>query len=323
MMQFRRVAAVVTHAASVATLAACQALLNFDAAPAAARDAGADESETSRSGSDADRDGTTSGRSCDTRLPFESIKPLTPFGTPGGEAGPQLTADELRIVFMSDALPRDLYEATRVARTDDWGPARKLEVNTAYDDYDPALSTDGRVLIFGSARPDGGGGGGDLWIATRATRDSAFGLATPLTSLNTAVDEADPFVSESTKELLFSRHIASEVHIFRARGDIVAGFSNPELISELGDAGTNNGDVTLSSDGLTMYFASNRDTGVYRIWVTRRRSVTDAFGPAALVPELDSNTEDAPGSLSPDNCRLYFWSRREGTRHIYMAERTP
>jgi hypothetical protein len=47
-------------------------------------------------------------------------------------------------------------------------PAPITAVNSPERDEDAFLSRDGRTLYFMSSRPGGGGGGLDLWFATRA-----------------------------------------------------------------------------------------------------------------------------------------------------------
>ena len=62
----------------------------------------------------------------------------------------------------------DIWRFTRQAIHDAWSEPEHLDapLNTPYVDSQPAVSRDGRTLIFTSSRP-GGSGGNDLWMSTR------------------------------------------------------------------------------------------------------------------------------------------------------------
>jgi hypothetical protein len=65
----------------------------------------------------------------------------------------------------------------------------------------------------------------------------------------------------------------------------------------------------ISPDGLELYFTSNRPGGYggFDIWVTKRASLNDPWGPPQnLGPQVNSSGWDEPGSLSPDGLTLYF-----------------
>ncbi len=68
----------------------------------------------------------------------------------------------------------------------------------------------------------------------------------------------------------------------------------------------------ISPDGLELYFSSNRPGGYggYDIWVSKRASLQDSWGPPAnLGPEINASPAyDAPGSMSADGLTLYFES---------------
>jgi Tol biopolymer transport system component len=83
----------------------------------------------------------------------------------------------------------------------------------------------------------------------------------------------------------------------------------------------------LSPDELSLYFASNRPGGLggNDIWVSRRASVDDPWGPPVNLgaPVNSSAAETAP-AFSPDG-HLLFFSRNPGVyglADIYVSERT-
>jgi len=64
---------------------------------------------------------------------------------------------------------QDIWVSTRQAFGGPWTPPVNVgtAVNTEYNEVQPSLSADGRILLFASDRP-GGSGGADLYMTTRA-----------------------------------------------------------------------------------------------------------------------------------------------------------
>lgn len=82
--------------------------------------------------------------------------------------------------------------------------------------FDPSLSADERVLIFGH-RPEGQDDT-DLWYATRDDLAAPFGDPAPLVALNTDGDDNSPHVSADGCEIFFARDpsLAYAFDIYRA-----------------------------------------------------------------------------------------------------------
>jgi hypothetical protein len=71
----------------------------------------------------------------------------------------------------------------------------------------------------------------------------------------------------------------------------------------------------ISSDGLELYFQSNRPggSGNFDIWVTTRETIQDPWSePVNLGPTVNSSSADANKSISADGFSLYFFSSRPG-----------
>jgi len=80
---------------------------------------------------------------------------------------------------------------------------------------------------------------------------------------------------------------------------------------------TSSGDAPscFSSDGLELYFTSDRPdgSGSWDIWVTRRDTIDDEWGtPMNLGPPVNTGQEDACASISADGLSLFFHSDRPG-----------
>ncbi|MFC1793659.1 hypothetical protein ACFL3Q_08755 [Planctomycetota bacterium] len=69
---------------------------------------------------------------------------------------------------------------------------------------------------------------------------------------------------------------------------------------------------SISADGLSLYFESNR-SGIWDIWVTTRETKDADWGePVNLGPTFNSPTPDLGPSISADGLSLFFDSGRDG-----------
>jgi WD40-like Beta Propeller Repeat len=82
-------------------------------------------------------------------------------------------------------------------------------VNTA----DAFLSDDGLTLLYNQVGSDETG---DLFVATRQRRDEPFAQAAALTTINTAADERDPWLSRDGATLYFSSDRSGSLAIYVA-----------------------------------------------------------------------------------------------------------
>lgn len=113
-------------------------------------------------------------------LPPENFEELN---TPGFEGMFSIffnTEDDKpeEVFFTSERLPGregyeglNIYYTNRIPGSKNWKKPIHLDtINSNYDDKMPAISPDGKILVFSSDRP-GGYGGLDLWISFRESRD--------------------------------------------------------------------------------------------------------------------------------------------------------
>lgn len=138
---------------------------------------------------------------------FGAPAPVVAVNSAADDSSPW-SLDGLTLYFRSNrpggAGDNDLYIATR-SRIDD--PFDHIEnlgaINSPQNDGGPVLSADGLELLFDSERP-GGGGGEDIWHATRPDRDASFAAPRNVVELNSTSDDSDPALSGDGTTLYLS-----------------------------------------------------------------------------------------------------------------------
>jgi Tol biopolymer transport system component len=93
-------------------------------------------------------------------------------------------------------------------------------------------------------------------------------------------------------------------------------WSAPEHLGAVVNSASRDENATLSADGLSLYFASDRPGGVgsVDVWVTRRNSRSSPWeAPVNLGPPVNTPSIDGAPSLSPDGHLLFIHSNRTGS----------
>jgi len=260
---------------------------------------------------------------------FSPPEPVTELNTGSGEVSPELSADGLTIYFASlrpgGVGDRDIWYAMRPSIDSAFDePINLAEVNSPDADRGPAISDDGLTTYLTSDRPGGGGGDwADIWVATRTDTASAFDAPQPLLEINSTGYETAPDISSDGLTLYFAsdRDTADgNMNIWvAARSSVSDPFGEPVEITELSSTATD-WTPTLTGDGLTMFFASDRD-GTLDIWYATRAATDLAFDEPQPVFELNTPDlcEDSPG-ISADGSTIYFTRGYCGmTGDIYVA----
>ena len=153
----------------------------------------------------------------------------TPWGTPALVAGlgastldeaPGLDRSQLNLAFASQrgtAASPHLFAATRPDASAPWQAATEMTaLSSAWEDADPALFSNGSGLVFASRRLTQGGTA-DLFEATRPNESAPFASLAPVTELNTAYTEEDPWLSQDGTHIVFVSDRSGHSRIYEAR----------------------------------------------------------------------------------------------------------
>ena len=258
------------------------------------------------------------------------------------DAQPSISSDQLTLYFMSNRPggvgSQDIWVSQRASTNDLWGIPRNLgsTVNSVHTEGGPMISADGTELYFYSDRP-GGCGNRDIWVATRSDPTDAFSWNPPTNpgcKLNSAFVDSGPFFFADPATGLSSLYLGStraygrnaydnfDIYTsIRDKGEFGAPVRNLKIISNSHDSG-----VSLSSDGLEMFYHSERPDGTNQdIWYSTRETLSDEWSiPLNIGGGVNTPyTEHAP-DLTRDGNVLYFDSNRPGTRglrDIYTSTR--
>jgi len=163
----------------------------------------------------------------------------------------------------------DLWAATRATTDDPWGEPVNLgsTVNSEFTDLCPNLSSDGLSLYFSDGplgfRPDGVGGG-DLWVATRASICDQWGPPENLgPTVNSSSHDFSPNISSDGLTLFFqSRRTGGAADIWvTTRATTQDEWRVPVSLGPQINSSQSDCNPSISADGTTLYFSSSKRDG--------------------------------------------------------------
>jgi Tol biopolymer transport system component len=184
------------------------------------------------------------------------------------------------------------------------GPA----INSADLEVVPSISPDGLELYFIRA--------GEAWVARRETPDAEWEPASSLGStVNSLSDAGIPCISADGLSLYFTSKRPggsgdSDLWVTR-RATHNDPWGDPENLGPTINSASMDWHSSISTDGLELYFSSNRPSGYGGddLWVTRRATTDTPWGePENLGSILNSSEHDACPSISADDLLLFFTS---------------
>jgi Zn-dependent protease with chaperone function len=205
-------------------------------------------------------------------------------------------------------------------------------VNSPAAELGPDISADGLSLFLYFLQP-GGDWDWDILVATRETRIDEWGSPVNLGStVNSTVMEVTPSISADGLSLYFGSTRPggsgdSDIWV-TTRATTEDDWGTPENLGPAVNNPAIDMQPSISSDGLSLYFGSNRANGFgdWDIWVSTRASVSDSWSTAVNLGSIvNSSAFDSCPAISADGLTLLFTSTRSGgygSYDLYVARRT-
>lgn len=227
-------------------------------------------------------------------------------------------------------------------------PAPIESINSKFDDQNPVVSEDGKILFFSSNRPNGKGGF-DIWSSV-LTKDKKWSSPYLLGGdVNTEFDEVFPEIAPAQNALFFSsnRPHSKELgdsqtttakkpgnyNIYRSiripeNNEIVSSgppaFGFVENVEEL-NSPKNQGKVAVSEDGNLIYLSSDRPGGCggYDIYISAFKD-GKYINPINFKAPINTEYDEISPSMRMGTFKIQFSSNRNSRSfkdfHIYESQ---
>lgn len=238
-------------------------------------------------------------------------------------------------VILASMASLSLVVATSRVKADDdnggpkfgpWSAPKNVgePVNSPFVEQGAFISKDGLSLYFQSNRP-GGFGGTDIYVSQRPSIDAPWGTPQNLgPNINTPFNEGAVALSTDGHRLYFSSNRpggfgGGDLYVSRRhnkRDDF--GWELPENLGSGVNTPADEGQPCVFEDDgtgiITLYFVSVRLGGLGGddIYASELQQ-DETFGPASLVTELSSSSNDRQPAIRQDGLEMFLASDRRGT----------
>ncbi len=150
---------------------------------------------------------------------------------------------------------------------------------------------------------------------------SMFTTSAPVNDLNSTASEVYLRMAADELTAYFARQEPDEILYVATRPSTTAPFSMPIKLPITGNSTLETTSASVTADGLTLYFTSNRTgtLGGRDIYRATRAVTTTNFDNITQLTALSSASTENDAYVLPDHSAIYFSSSRSGTSRIYRA----
>lgn len=244
------------------------------------------------------------------------VENVTSLNLTSSEGRFSVTPDSLSGVLASDRSGQaQLFVTHRASVADDWEAPQVInELESPHASYEPALEADGLRLVFASLRP-GGIGGADIWMTTKGTtsRRDEWLAPIPLNEINSQWDDGGPCLSCDGLTLYFHSvrpaGLGNADIYYASRSSTSQLFGRAENLSCVNSA-SHEATPWISNDGLTLYFASDRQGGKgdFDLWYAARARVDTPWSEPKNLTGANSGFYEFNPCFDSGTETLYFES---------------
>ena len=190
-------------------------------------------------------------------------------------------------------------------------------VNSQSGEYGATFSIDGLEIFFFSNRSHPGVvtiEHFDIYVTKRANADAPWSPAVNLGPVvNSTLADEDPFLTSDGLTLYFGSYRSEKWFSdlwMTTRASKDDDWDPPVSLGfPVNSQGYTDEDPSLTSDGLELYFASDRNgpNWLYNLWVTKRESIHEPWSePNNLGPTVNGGYSNDSPAISPDGLVLIF-----------------
>jgi hypothetical protein len=235
---------------------------------------------------------------------------------------PSLTADRLLLCFNSKREggqgKEDIWCATREHAGALWNAPQPLqELNSDVRETGIALSPDGLRLWFSSDR-DGGGGGLDVYLSRRDSRQASWSAPERVLPLSTERDDLVSSIDETGRRLVLARRDDDDDDydvLVSLRDGPDQAWQAPQPLEEI-NTDDEESDGFLVGAGLQLIFTRDED-----LMLARRANAAARFDSGRPIDTLNSDHDDRDAWADPELRYIVFSSDRDGEYRLYEALR--
>jgi hypothetical protein len=207
----------------------------------------------------------------------------------------------------------DIYFVTRATPADPWGSVRTpvVAVNTSQTDADPNISADGLELVFRRA--------GDIWSVRRSAVGGSWG--TPATT--GLVGQFPNLLADGLNMYYQPSGVSCPVATCRTRVSraSTSGVWGSPVQEQFPPGGYQA--VYVSGDGLRALLSSPQMLTVAPMAISRRNSLSAAWGPAEPITELANYTAMRNAIWNWDETEMYLVASQGTDNDIYLSRLQP
>lgn len=213
-------------------------------------------------------------------------------------------------------------------------------INSKYDDYAPSITADGKTMVFTSRREDTRGGGvdnefdgkyfEDIYMTHLDERTGKWQEAEAIKgSLNSDAHDASLSISPDGNQIFVYKNIPDETRsgdIFVSSMNKTGKWSTPRSVSENINSSYFESSASLSSDGQTLYFVSEREgkttIGNGDIYKVKKISKSEWGIPENLGGVVNTPDDEVSVYIHPDGKTLFFSSKGHNSMGGYDIYKT-
>jgi hypothetical protein len=192
-------------------------------------------------------------------------------------------------------------------------------VNSQYPDYYPYIPADESFLVFNSKRPEGsmraidGAYTSNIYISKVVSSNfqKAKSIGAPVNTSD-GDEEVIGLTSDGKTMLIYYDNLKGYGDIYSVDGDKNHNFKKPVILDDnINSAGATEIAASISPDGNTLYFASDRSGGLggTDIYVSNKLPTGKWGPPRNLGPSVNTAQDEDFPNISADGKTLYFSSK--------------